>query len=270
MSTGDKDTSGRTALVTGASSGIGREIADVAAGDGYDVVLTARREGKLRDAAAAIEADHGVETTVITQDLAQPGAAEELYESVRAAGVEVHALVNNAGVPVYGEFTDTDPAAERDMMRVNMTALTELTKLFVPDMVDRGRGAVLNAASLAAFYPIPKQAVYSGTKSYVLAFSRALAHELEGDGVTVTALCPGAVETEYARRGNVEESNTMDGVTNDPRSVAEAGWNGLTAGERFVFPSTFASYGAQLTRLLPRRTITELGASTVEEGASWI
>jgi short-subunit dehydrogenase len=270
MSTGSGKSVDRTALVTGASSGIGRELADVAAADGYDVVLTARREERLRDAAAAIEADRGVEATVIPQDLAEPGAAEELYESVREAGIEVHTLVNNAGVPVYGEFTDTDRAAERTMMRVNMVALTELTKLFVPDMVDRGRGAVLNAASLAAFYPIPKKAVYSGTKSYVLSFSRALGHELEDDGVTVTALCPGAVETEYAQRGNVEESNTMDGVTNDPRSVAEAGWKGLTAGERIVLPSTFASYGAQLTRILPKRTVTDLGASTVEDGASWI
>ncbi len=151
-----------------------------------------------------------------------------------------------------------------------MDAVTGLTKLFVPGMVDRGEGAVLNTASLASLYPIPGKAVYAATKSYVLSFSRALAHELADEGVTVTALCPGVVETEYVERGNVAESNTDEGVTNDPRSVAEAGWDGLTNGERIVFPSSFATYGAQLTRLLPRRTVTRLGERTVEEGQSWI
>jgi len=260
---------GRTALVTGASSGIGRELADLAAADGYDVVLTARREEQLRALAADREANHGVGTTVVSQDLAEPSAADELHDAVREAGIEVHTLVNNAGVPVDGRFTETDRQAERDMMQVNMVALTELAKLFVQPMVERGEGAVLNTASLASFYPIPKKAVYSATKAYDLWFSRALAHELDGTGVTVTALCPGVVETEYAERGNVDESDTMSGVTNDPRSVAEAGWTGLKAGERIALPSKIASYDAQLKRLLPRRKVTESVESTVEEGASW-
>lgn len=268
MSTGD--TNDRTALVTGASSGIGREIAELAAADGCDVVVTARREERLETVADELETDHGVSTTVITQDLAEPSGPDELFDAVTDAGIEVHTLVNNAGVPVYGEFTETDRAAERDMRRVNMDALTELTKLFVPGMVERGSGAILNTASLASFYPIPKKAVYAATKSYVLSFSRALAHELEAEGITVTALCPGVVETEYVERGNVDESNTDEGVTNDPRSVAEAGWNGLADGERIVFPSAFATYGAQLMRLLPRRTVTDLGERTVEDGQSWI
>lgn len=264
------DTADRTALVTGASSGIGWELADLIAADGYDVVLTARREQRLQELADSIESEHGVEATVVPQDLAEPTAAEDLFDAVEREGIAVHTLVNNAGVPVYGRFTETDRDAERDMMQVNMVTLTELTKLFVSPMVDRGSGAVLNTASLAAFYPIPKKAVYAATKSYVLSFSRALAHDLADEGVTVTALCPGVVETEYASRGNVEESNTMDGVTNDPRSVAEAGWNGVKNGERIVLPSTFATFGAQIKRFLPRKMVTELGESTVEEGASWI
>jgi len=262
--------SDRTALVTGASSGIGRELADVIAADGYDLVVTARREERLRELADEVESEHGVEATVILQDLSEPTAADDLFDAVRNRGITVHTLVNNAGVPVYGRFTETDREAERDMMRVNTVTLTELTKLFAAPMVDRGTGAILNTASLASFYPVPKKAVYAATKSYVLSFSRALAHELVDDGITVTALCPGVVETEYAYRGNVEESDTMEGVTDDPRSVAEAGWNGVRNGERIVFPSAFDTYGAQLTRLLPRKTVTELGERTVEEGASWI
>lgn len=260
----------QTALVTGASSGIGWELADVIAADGYDVVLVARREERLRERAAALEAEHDIEATVVAQDLAVPSAGEAVFEAVREADIQVHTLVNNAGVPLYGPFTGTEWDDERDMMSVNMTALTELTKLFVPPMVERGSGAVLNTASLASFYPIPNKAVYSATKSYVLSFSRALAHELDDEGITVTALCPGVVETEYAERGNVSESDTMAGVTNDPRSVAEAGWNGLLGGERVVFPSAFATYGAQLTRILPKKLVTELGEQTVEDGASWI
>lgn len=260
----------RTALVTGASSGIGRELADLAAADGYDVVVTARRERRLRELAAQLESDHGVEVTVVPQDLAVESGVERLVGTIRDRDIVIHTLVNNAGVPVYGQFTGTDWDAERDMMQVNMVALTELTKRFVPEMVDRGAGAVLNTASLASFYPIPHKAVYAATKSYVLSFSRAIAHELDATDVTVTALCPGPVETEYAERGNVEESETMSGVTNDPRSVAEAGWTGLTNGERIVLPSGFATYGAQLKRLLPRKTVTKLGQSTVDEGASWL
>jgi len=260
----------RTALVTGASSGIGRELADSNADDGYDVVVTARREKRLQELADDLEAEYSVEVTVIPQDLAEPSSAQGLFDAVQEAGIDVHTLVNNAGVPVYGRFTETDREAEVDMMQVNMVTLTELTKLFLPSMVERGDGAVLNTASLAAFYPIPKKPVYSATKSYVLSFSRALAHDFEDDGITVTALCPGVVETEYAKRGNVEQSNTMAGVTNDPQSVAEAGWNGLKNGERIVLPSKFAAYGAQIKRFLPRRKVTELGESTVEEGASWI
>lgn len=263
-------TADRTALVTGASSGIGAALAREIAMDQYDVVLTARREERLRDLADELEAKNGVTATVIPQDLTAEKAGEELFERVNNQGIEIHTLVNNAGVPLYGRFDETELAEERDIMRLNMIALTSLTKQFLHPMAKRGEGRILNTASMAALYPIPKKAVYCGTKSYVLSFSRALAHEMEGTGVTVTALCPGVVETEYANRGNVEESNTLAGVTNDPRSVAKAGWQGTKDGERIVFPSLHSKYGSQLVRLLPRSKVTELGKSTVEDGASWI
>jgi short-subunit dehydrogenase len=262
--------SGRTALVTGASSGIGTELARQIAADGYDVVLTARREQRLRDLADELESGHGVTATVITQDLAEDGAAAELFEAVQAEGIEIHTLVNNAGIPVYGRFTETDLEDELRVMQVNTTALTALTKRFVRPMAERDEGAVLNTASLASFYPMGEKAVYSSTKAYVLSFSQALAHEMDGTGITVTALCPGVVETEYAQRGNVEESATMEGVTNDPETVAKAGWEGVKNGERIVLPSLFAKYASQLPRILPRKKLAELGTSVVEEGASWI
>lgn len=263
-------TTTRTVLVTGASSGIGAELAREIAVDGYDVVLTARREDRLRELAEELETNHGVTATVVSQDLAEEEAADELFETITGKGIAIHTLVNNAGVPMYGRFDETDLADERAMMQVNMVALTALTKRFLRPMVERGEGRVLNTASLAALYPIPKKAVYAATKSYVLSFTRALAHELDGTGVTATALCPGVVETEYATRGNVEESNTFAGVTNDPQSVAQAGWEGVKDGERIVFPSLHSKYGSQLMRLLPRSKVTELGESTVEDGASWI
>jgi len=262
--------SDRTALVTGASSGIGAELARQIAADGYDVVLTARREQRLREIADELEATHGITGTVITQDLAADGAADDLFEAVHAEGIEIHTLVNNAGIPVYGRFTETDLEDELRVMQVNMTALTALTKRFVRPMAERDEGAILNTASLASFYPMGEKAVYSSTKAYVLSFSQALAHEMEDTGITVTALCPGVVETEYAQRGNVEESATMEGVTNDPETVAKAGWEGLKNGERIVFPSLFAKYASQLPRVLPRRKLAELGTSVVEDGASWI
>ncbi|MDH5018701.1 SDR family NAD(P)-dependent oxidoreductase [Halobacterium rubrum] len=270
-----------TALVTGASSGIGRELADVIAADGYDVVVTARREQRLREVADRVEREHGVDATVVAQDLAAAGGARALYDAVAAAGIEaVDVLANNAGVPVYGDFTETDWADERRMLRLNVEAATELAKLYAPEMVGRagsnsggGGGpdpAILNTASLASLFPIPGKAVYAGSKAYLLSFSRALAHELEDDGVTVTAVCPGAVETEYATRGDVEESETMSGITSDPRSVAEAAWAGVRDGDRIVFPSAFASYGGQAVRVLPRKAVTKLGERTVEDGASWL
>ena len=173
-------------------------------------------------------------------------------------------------MPVYGRFTETDLADEMTVLDVNVRALTALTKQFVRPMVDRGEGAVLNTASLASFYPLPTKAVYAATKSYVLSFSRSLAHDLSDEGVTVSAVCPGPVETEYAERGGVEDSETMSGSTNDAESVAEAGWQGLKDGERIIFPSTLAAYGGQLVRLLPRRRATVIGEETIEEGASWL
>jgi short-subunit dehydrogenase len=159
------------ALVTGASGDIGAALTRQIATDGYDFVLTAQRERRLTALAQELEEDHGVTTTIIPKDLADPGAPPELFKEVRNAGIDVHTLVNVAGFPVYSRFNDTPIEEELEMMQVNMVALTHLTKLFAEPMVERGDGAILNVASLAAYAPMPRLAVYAATKAYVLSFS---------------------------------------------------------------------------------------------------
>ena len=180
-----------TALITGASSGIGLDLARLFAKDGHDVVLVARSEGKLREIAAELERDFGMTAHVIVADLAKPDAPQTL---VAQLPVDVDVLVNNAGFGVLGPFVETDLAKELEMIQVNVVALTHLTKLLLPPMVARRRGRVLNVASTAAFQPGPLMAVYYATKAYVLSFSEAIADELRDSGVTVTALCPGPTE----------------------------------------------------------------------------
>ena len=256
-------------LVTGASSGIGAEIARFAASDGFDLVLTARREERLREVADSVEDEHGVETFVVTKDLSEPGAARELYDEVEGADIGVHTLVNNAGFGVYGGFEETDWETELDMLYVNVFALTELTKLFVPPMVERGEGGVLSAGSIASYFPTPRMSVYAASKAYVLWLSRALAHEFKDDGLTVTAYCPGPVETEFMERGGVENSAIDEGLTDDAETIARAAWNGYRSGRRIVWGSRRTALFARLGRLLPHKTVTSLSDNVVDEGVSY-
>ena len=265
----EKDAEEGAVLVTGASSGIGAEMTRVAASDGFDVVLTARREERLREVAESVEDEYGVEATVLRKDLADPDAPQELYDEVQDEGIEVHTLVNNAGFGVYGGFEETDAETELDMLRVNVLAMTQLTKLFVPDMVERGEGGVLSAGSIASYFPTPRMAVYGATKAYVLWLTRALAHEFEDDGLTVTAYCPLPVETEFMEKNNVGESAIDEGITNDPETVARNAWKGYKSGRRIVWTSATGARFARLSRLLPHRTVTSLSADVMDEGVSY-
>lgn len=252
-----------TALITGASSGIGYELTKVFAADGTDVVLVARRTERLREIAEDVETRYGVTATDIPQDLATPDGPRELYEAVRSRNIEVNTLVNNAGFGNYGRFDETDLETETTMIDLNVTALTRLTKLFVRPMIERGDGAILNTASMAGMAPTPTQAVYSSTKAYVLSFSEAIGHEFEPEGVTVTALCPGPVDTAFFDQGNLDESGIEDQPLNDPESVARAGYDGLKKGRRVVVPSTKMKALAQVKRTLPRRTVVSVAERTV-------
>lgn len=189
----------KTALITGASSGIGLEFANLLAKDGYHVVLTARNEKRLSEIANELKAKHGVDVTVLAKDLSLTDAAEELTAEILAKGIEVDILINNAGFAAYGPFDETSWKDEKDMIQVNITALTTLTKQLLPGMIKRNRGKILNVASTAAFQPGPLMAVYYATKAYVLSFSEAIDYELSHTNVSVTALCPGATATNFEK-----------------------------------------------------------------------
>jgi uncharacterized protein len=190
-----------TCLVTGASSGIGAEIARELARRGHGVTLAARREDRLRDLADELSAEHGIRAETVALDVTDEDARGALRADVESRGLIVEVLVNNAGFGSGGSFVELDAEREASMVRTNVEALVGLTGAFLPGMVSRGRGAVLNVASLIAFQPVPFQATYGATKAAVLSFSEALNEELRGRGVTVTAVCPGPVRTEFGPSG---------------------------------------------------------------------
>lgn len=243
----------RTALVTGASSGIGYELTKRFAADGYDVVLVARGRERLEAVADELADDYGVEGVVFPADLAERDAAADLYEAVTDAGHEVDALVNNAGFGSWGPFLKEDVETDRDLIELHAGTVTALTKLFGRDMVARGGGYVLNNASVAGWAPAPNSAVYSAAKHYERAFSEALAEELADDGVTVTALCPGETATGFFDRGGYGESGAADAEKMTAAEVAAAGYEGLMAGERIVIPGRHNKLRVFFRRLAPRR-----------------
>lgn len=242
----------RVALITGASTGIGYELAKLFAADGSNIVLVARTEETLQAVKAELEDDYGVEATVITMDLSVSGSAADLYEAVDEAGFKVETLVNNAGFAIYGQFIETDLDEELEMIQLNLTTLTHLTKLFAKDMAERGHGRVLNISSMAGIFPCPTGAVYSATKHYVLAFSEAIADELAYKEVTVTALCPGPTATPLMERGNLDASQMVRDPMMDAATVAQAGYKGLQQGKRVVIAGRKNKRNAVLKRILPR------------------
>ena len=246
----------RRALVTGASGGIGEELARLFAAERWDLVLVARSKSRLESLASELASKHGTQARAIAIDLAAPGAAEGLHAELTSENVQVDALVNNAGFTVHGRFAETEWANEAAMLQVNVIALTGLTKLFVRDMLGRRAGRILNVASTAAFAPGPMMAVYYASKAYVLSFSRALADELRGSGVTVTALCPGPTRTGFAQRGGVAETPLFRGPVMDPRTVARAGYRGMLAGRAVVVPGLRNRLQTMAMRSLPTAVIT--------------
>ena len=201
-----------TALVTGASSGIGLELATLLAKNRHGVVLVARGKDRLDGIARGLTEEFGVAATVLPADLADPAAPLDVFLTLAERKVAIDVLVNDAGFGVYGFFADTPLEKELAMIQVNVTALTHLTKLFLPGMLERRRGRILNVASTAAFQPGPLMAVYYATKAYVLSFSEALGNETAGSGVTVTALCPGPTLTHFQRRADFKRPRPLPGA----------------------------------------------------------
>ena len=254
----------QTALITGASSGIGLDLTRLFAADGWDLVLVARSEGRMQQTAKEL---HGVTVTVIPADLVRPEAPREIFEAVQAKGISIDALVNNAGFGVAGEFgRETDLQEELEMIQVNITALTHLTKLFLPPMLARKRGYVMNVASTAAFQPGPLMAVYYASKAYVLSFSEAIAEELSGSGVTVTALCPGPTATGFAEAAEMTDRRLF--ALKKPMSsmeVAKTGYAAMKRGRRVVVPGLANKVLAQSVRLSPRRMTTRITKALQEK-----
>lgn len=247
-----------SALITGASGGIGFELARLLAAKGYGLVLVARSGDLLRTAADEFESDYGVPVRVVVLDLEDRSAPDRLVELLREDGCRVDILVNNAAFGTSGAFTDTDLGSELGMLQVNVAALTHLSKLFAREMLERGSGRILNVASTAAFQPGPFMAVYFATKAYVLSISEAMAEELRGTGVTVTALCPGPTKTGFQRRAAMEESTIGSQGMMDPRVVARAGLDGLMRGDRIVIPGVRNRLFTRAVRFLPRKLVTRV------------
>jgi short-subunit dehydrogenase len=244
------------ALITGASGGIGLELARQFAAGGHDLVLVARSASKLEAAAGELEAEHHIHARVLTADLLDPAATERVHREV---GDEVDVLVNNAGFAHFGEFATVDRQETLDTIRLNVMALVDLTRLFLPAMVARKAGRILNVASTAGFQPGPLMAVYYATKAFVLSFSEAIADELAGTGVTVTALCPGPTQSGFQARARMEDSKLVRGkAIMSSEEVAKVGYRGMMKGKRVVIPGTMNKLIAQSVRFFPRKTITRV------------
>ncbi len=250
---------GKTALVTGASGGIGYEFAKLLAQDGYNLILVARSKDTLLKQAADFKQKHSVEVRAIAKDLAQASSPQEVFDEVKSAGSNVNVLINNAGFATYGHFVELNLTKELEMMQVNIVTLTHLTRLFLPDMVERRSGKILNVASTAAFQPGPLMAVYYASKAFVLSFSEAIANELEGTGVSVTALCPGPTESGFQQRAAMEDSKLVNGKKiMSAETVAKAGYEAMLKGKTMIVPGLMNNLMAQSVRFTPRKMTTKI------------
>ena len=253
-----KSYNGRTALVTGASLGIGEAIARQLALDGAHVILSARSEDRLHVLADEFRT-FGAEATVIAHDLGTPGAAQALFDNVTAAGHEVDILVNNAGFGKLGEFVGFDAEVYESMITLNVTNLAALTRLFLPAMITRGSGGVLNVASTAAFQPVPHFAVYAATKAFVLSFTEALHAEVKDTGIAITALCPGPTSTGFAEVAGMERYAGIMRLAESPEKVAQVGLEALLENERTAISGVLNALTAFATRFVSTKMILDVG-----------
>jgi len=247
-----------TVLVTGASSGIGRDLAKLFAADGHHLVLVARRVDMLRALADELTGRYGITALTLDADLAAPDAPSQLFADLERRGVSVDVVVNNAGFGLQGPIAELPLSRQIDMIQVNVTALTALTRLFVPGMLQRNRGGVLNVASTAAFQPGPLMAVYYATKAFVESFTEALAEEVAHSALKVSCLCPGPTVTEFAQAANITNSNLFRGRTMSSIDVARIGYEGWKRGKVLVVPGFSNKFGMALVRVSPRPMVRRI------------
>lgn len=255
------------ALITGASSGIGRELARIHASKGGDVVLVARSRDKLETIRQELQTQYGVKVHVIAEDLADPASADRIFSATEALGLSIDVLINNAGFGGHGKFVERDLSAEQAMMQVNMVTLTNLTHHYLKGMVARRRGRILNVSSTASFMPGPLQAVYYATKAYVTSFTQAVAEEVREYGVTATALSPGAVATGFVAAGDLQGVDAWKNARS-AESVAHCGYEAMERGELVAFNESKLQVMLDwIVPLLPRKTVLKISRQAMEKAA---
>jgi short-subunit dehydrogenase len=252
-----------TALITGASAGIGAELARCFARGNFDLVLVARREEKLRELAAELEERHGIAAQVLAEDLSDANSISRIVQVLEQKQISIDVLVNNAGFAEYGPFADSDAATMQQVLAVNITALTLLSRALLPSMIanarrDGRRRRILNVGSVASFLPGPLMSVYYASKAYVLSFSESLGAELRGKNISVTCLCPGPTESEFQQVAKMDFSQLSKAVLTNAAEVAQAGYRGCLRGQALVIPGASNVVGAFVPRLLPRQFLARL------------
>ena len=252
--------SGLTALITGASAGLGRDFARLFASDGHDLVLVARRRDRLDDLGAELEHTHGIKAHVLPADLGNPDAPQRIVDHLQESGIEIEFLVNNAGFGSSGAFAELDTRRELEMIAVNVAALTHLTRLVLPAMIARGHGRILNIGSTAGFQAGPFMATYYATKAYVNHFSEALAHELAGTGVTVTVSCPGATVTEFGAIAGNDKSQLFASGAATSEEVSREAYQAMMKGKRMIVHGARNRVLVQALRMAPRRVVHSIAA----------
>lgn len=255
----NKEQKSRVALVTGAASGLGYELALLLAKDGYNLVLVDVNAEKLQEAKDEVLALYPSEIQLINKDLSKPNVAKEIFQDLEGKPIDV--LINNAGFGIFGSFNDTDWDRDLAMLNLHVITTTHLTKLILKGMVARGSGKILNMSSLAAFQPGPLMSLYYASKAYILSFSEAIANELKGTGVTVTALCPGQTKTcfqEVVSNGSKASENKITFNIASPKEVAEYGYEAMLKGKVVAIPGRFNKFLSKLPRFVPRRTATAI------------
>lgn len=247
----------KTALITGGSSGIGFELANIFGANNYDLVLVANDLVKLKKSADDLT-NKKFKVKIIAKDLSEPASPTEIYEFLQNEKVHIDILVNSAGFATYGPFAVTKLERELSELQVNIVALTHLTKLILPDMIKNGSGKILNMASIAAFAPGPLMAVYYASKAYVLSFSEALNEELRNSGVHVSALCPGPTDTDFAAQGGLKNSKLFKGKNMTASFVAQAAYKGLLDNQTVIIPGLQNKLLVQALRFTPRGVVTKV------------
>jgi len=255
-----------TALITGASSGIGLELAKVHAAKGGNLVLVARNKTKLDELKASLEKQFNIKVHTIGKDLSAPNAPQEVYNETTQLNMQIDYLINNAGFGDFGMFADSDWNKELQMLNLNITALTQFTKLYLQDMVKRRGGKIMNVASSAAFQPIPFMAVYAATKAYVLSFSEALANELADKGVRVTALCPGATESGFQAAAAMEESALFSGKKiPTSEEVAIYGYEAMLQAKTVAIHGWMNWLMVNTVRFAPRSIVVKIARKIIDK-----